>query len=610
MDSVPAGSSHEDVATTAVMPSRTVPGRITGLTASAHWTPNRTRCEFGRLQPRRADARSDPLESFVAGSAPAHQDGSRELGQPRHPQQHEGCAEQQRQSAGQLAHVGAFCIYRHRLRLPALSTPPATFCEHQADLGSADDRITVGDLCRLRPTRFAPPSLVPAGAKTGVVLRAVAITIEYRHATLALTQTRLMHAPRRSVPRMLASATHSRFATLLGSQPATRVVNGWHPRHMRPELLAGWGRTAPTIATVEQLASADAAVVTIQGATGRGVIPRGLGRSYGDAAQNGGGSVALMTSLDGIGEVDRANSQVRVQAGVSLDRLMRKIVPLGWFVPVTPGTRHVTLGGAVAADIHGKNHHRDGSFCRYVEEIDLVAPSGLMTLRPDQDNDAFWATAGGMGLTGVIAELTLRLLPIETSAMRVDTDRAADLDAVMAMMEAGDANYRYTVAWIDCLARGAHMGRAVLTRGDHATLDELSAKARRNPLRFAPRARLKAPPLVPGGLVNKLTAAAFNETWFRKAPRNRVGQLESIAAFFHPLDGVADWNRVYGPRGFLQYQFAVPFGAEDVVRHAIEAFSAAGTPSFLTVLKRFGADRKSTRLNSSHSEISRMPSSA
>ena len=318
------------------------------------------------------------------------------------------------------------------------------------------------------------------------------------------------------------------------------------------------------------------------------MIPRGLGRSYGDAAQYGGGSVALTTGLAQIGELDPPNGWVRVQAGVSLDALMRTLVPLGWFVPVSPGTRHVTVGGAVAADIHGKNHHRDGSFCRYVEEIDLIAPSGRLTLRPDQDSDAFWATAGGMGLTGVIAEVTLQLLPIETSTMRVDTDRAADLDAAMAMMEAGDADYRYTVAWIDCQARGAHMGRAVLTRGDHATLEELSAEARRNPLRFAPATRLKAPPLVPGGLVNKLTTAAFNEAWFRKAPRHRVGHLESIAAFFHPLDGVANWNRVYGSRGFLQYQFAVPFGAEEVVRQSIEAFSAAGTPSFLTVLKRFG----------------------
>ncbi|GAC1331626.1 MAG: FAD-binding oxidoreductase [Candidatus Dormibacteria bacterium] len=356
-----------------------------------------------------------------------------------------------------------------------------------------------------------------------------------------------------------------------------------------PGALTGWGRAAPSVATVARPRDLDDAGALVDGPGPRGVIARGLGRSYGDAAQNGGGTVVLMTRLDGIGELDPSVGRVRVEAGVSLDALMRALVPLGWFVPVSPGTRQVTIGGAVAADIHGKNHHRDGSFGDYVDEVELLAPRGRMTLRRDDGSGAFWATVGGMGLTGIIASVTLRLLRVETSTMRVDTDRAPDLDAAMALMEAGDSDYRYSVAWIDCMARGEHMGRSVLTRGDHATLQELGARARADPLRFAPQARVKVPPIVPDGLVNRFSIAAFNEAWFRKAPRHQRDHLESMASFFHPLDGVAGWNRLYGPRGFLQYQFVVPFEASEVVRHAVEAFSGAGTPSFLAVLKRFGA---------------------
>ncbi|MEU3291739.1 FAD-binding oxidoreductase [Streptomyces longwoodensis] len=353
--------------------------------------------------------------------------------------------------------------------------------------------------------------------------------------------------------------------------------------------VTGWGRTAPSVARLIRPRTYEEAVAAVRTCGARGGIPRGLGRAYGDAAQNAGGAVFDMTGLDRVHAVDADGGTVLCGAGVSLHRLMEVLLPLGWFVPVTPGTRYVTVGGAIGADIHGKNHHGSGSFSRHVLAMELLTADGtVQSVRPG--TDLFDATAGGMGLTGVILTATLQLQPVQTSLMSVDTERATDLDDLMARLTAGDDRYRYSVAWIDLLARGAATGRAVLTRGDHAPLDALPAgsRARRDPLAFRPARLPAAPRHLPGGLLTRRSVGAFNELWYRRAPRLRRGQLQSIAAFFHPLDGVPHWNRIYGRGGFVQYQFVVEYGQEDALRRIVDRIAARRCPSFLAVLKRFG----------------------
>lgn len=354
------------------------------------------------------------------------------------------------------------------------------------------------------------------------------------------------------------------------------------------ERLTGWGRTMAvqaeraTPSTTDELAD----LLSPTG-PGHGVIARGLGRSYGDPAQVAGGTVVDLSAFSAISAVDERTHAITVGAGVSIDTLLHHILPLGYFVPVTPGTRQVTIGGAIAADIHGKNHHVDGSFASHVVSMDLVTPVGVMTVTRDRDPELFWATAGGMGLTGIVTAATITLLPIASTMVSVDTTRHRNLDEVMAAMVDGDHRYRYSVAWVDCMTSGATMGRGVLTRGDHAPADR-----GRPPTTIPTGASVAVPFNAPPGLLNRLSITAFNEAWFRAAPKERLGGIESISTFFHPLDGVANWNRLYGPRGFVQYQFAVPDAASATVATAIERLAASKVPSFLAVLKRFGAGNR------------------
>ena len=372
------------------------------------------------------------------------------------------------------------------------------------------------------------------------------------------------------------------------SDPLARLTAPGGPAPERRSVLTGWGATAPSAAQLQQPAMRRELLHAVDDLPPRGVVARGLGRSYGDAAQNAGGRVVETTLLSDI-DLDPATGIVTASAGTSLDTLMRVLVPRGFFVPVTPGTRYVTVGGAIAADIHGKNHHTKGSWCDHVLSFRLLVPSGeVLDVTPAGRPDLFWATAGGLGLTGIVLDATFRCPPVETSRLLVDTDRAANLDEIMALMRHDDTEY--SVAWIDLFTSGASMGRSVLTRGRFARLDELPRAQRADATTFDPEMLLSAPPaaLMPRGLINSLSTRAFCEVWYRKAPKHRVGELQSISAFFHPLDMVGDWNRIYGPAGFVQWQFAMPFGTEPEVRHIIERLVAGKCLSFLAVLKTFG----------------------
>ena len=356
------------------------------------------------------------------------------------------------------------------------------------------------------------------------------------------------------------------------------------------EVLSGWGRTAATSATIRTLPDTRYWSRSFDTAGPRGLIARGAGRSYGDAALNGGGVVVDTTHGARVHELDSGTGRVWADAGVTLGGLLERVVPQGRLPPVLPGTRHVTLGGAIAADVHGKNHPAAGAFSAHVTEFTLLTPAeGLIRVSRDERPEVFWATVGGMGLTGIIKRVGLHLAPIDTGYMLVREQAAVDLDTVCSHLCAA-ASQAHAVAWLDGHARGSALGRGVVTLGTPAEPGDLSPARRRDPLAYRARSSVRAPALPGRGIVRPRLVAAYN-TMRYGAARGRGGRpaIRPLASFFHPLDAVDGWPGLYGRRGFVQYQFVVPFGAEDVLRMSIELLNQAGCPPSLAVLKRLGA---------------------
>ncbi|HEV2264644.1 MAG TPA: FAD-binding oxidoreductase [Stellaceae bacterium] len=351
-------------------------------------------------------------------------------------------------------------------------------------------------------------------------------------------------------------------------------------------MLTGWGRYPRADCRV--IAARSPADVLAVVAAEPTLIARGNGRAYGDAALNPAATLDLRRD-DRFMAFDAASGVLTVEAGVLLADILDCLMPHGWFPPVTPGTKFVTLGGMLAADVHGKNHHKAGTIGDHVESLDLALADGrVVRCSRDENASLFAATLGGMGLTGIILSARLKLQRIETAYVRQETLRARDLDQIMDLFEAS-RDWTYTVAWIDCLARGRDLGRALLYRGEHARSGELPARRRAAPLAVPVRRTRRMPVDFPAIMLNRWSVTAFNRLFYRAS---RLGTaIVDYDRFFYPLDTIHEWNRMYGG-GFVQYQCVLPKVASRAGLSALLGrIAAAGAGSFLSVLKLLGPGR-------------------
>lgn len=317
------------------------------------------------------------------------------------------------------------------------------------------------------------------------------------------------------------------------------------------------------------------------------VLPFGQGRSYGDVCLNDGGILLDTGSLSHFISFDETSGLIRCEAGITLADILSIAVPRGWFLPVTPGTKFVSVGGAIANDVHGKNHHRVGTFGMHVTQFELFrSREERVICSPTQNTDLFRATIGGLGLTGLILWAEIQLRPISSTLIRTERIRFDNLKEFFEIARISDQSYTYTVAWIDCLAKNRHLGRGIFTRGNHLE-DE---NPRSIPLR--PRRTLTIPFDAPHLLLNRFAMKAFNLAYYHLQFPKRKEDIVHYEPFFYPLDAIHSWNRLYGSRGFLQYQCVVPFDVEGgAIQEVLQRVVRAGEASFLSVLKIFGNKR-------------------
>lgn len=353
--------------------------------------------------------------------------------------------------------------------------------------------------------------------------------------------------------------------------------------------LSGWGRFPVHDAAVFAPRDETALIERIR--TG-GAIARGNGRAYGDSAISRQNTVH-MRHFDRMIAFDRESGQLVAEAGVLLADIIHAFLPIGWFPAVTPGTKFVTLGGMIAADVHGKNHHKDGSFSSFVDWIDLIDPNGTVRRCSRQGNsDLFNWTVGGMGLTGFILRAAIRLRPVETAWIKQKTLPARNLDHAIDLFE-GAQDATYSVAWIDCLSQSERLGRSLVMLGEHATRNDLNERQPKAPLDAGHRRKKTVPFDFPAWSLNRFTVSTFNSLYYWNGQRKQGQTLVDWDTYFYPLDAILGWNRIYGRKGFAQFQCVLPLEqSRQGLRALLDAISSAGAGSFLAVLKRFG-DQKS-----------------
>lgn len=315
-------------------------------------------------------------------------------------------------------------------------------------------------------------------------------------------------------------------------------------------------------------------------------IARGNGRCYGDASL---ASTTVSTlKYNKVLSFDTEAGLFECESGLTLDKILDIIVPKGWFLPVTPGTKFITVGGAVASDVHGKNHHIDGSFSAHILEMDVIGVHGeIISCTPTSNTDLFWATCGGMGLTGIISRVKFDLKKIETSYIKQKQLKAKNLEEVIRFFDEFK-NYTYSVAWIDCLKKGTSFGRSILILGEHAKVKDLPESKKKQPLKFPPKKQINFPFNLPSFILNKFTVKIFNFLYYSKNFKKEINNVVSYEPFFYPLDAILHWNRGYGKKGFVQYQFVLPLESQQGLIEILNKISDRGMGSFLAVLKIFG----------------------